>query len=55
MAIGGVGFGMRKLFAGTPDHGRRRNPKVALNAREAQMLAAARRGDVEAQLRLAAA
>lgn len=54
MTIWGVGFGIRRLFVGK-GNGQRRNLKVAVNAREAQMLAAARRGNVEAQTRLAAA
>src|SRR5208283_122096 len=54
MTIWGVGSGVRKLFA-RRGRGRRRSSKVAVNAREAQMLAAARRGNVEAQIRLATA
>ena len=54
MMIGGAGPGIRKLFGGG-DRGRGRNPKVGLNAREAKLLAAARRGSVEAQVQLAAA
>ena len=54
MAIWSVGFGLRKMFAGK-GKGQRRSAKVAVNAREARLLAAARRGEVEAQVRLATA
>jgi TPR repeat protein len=54
MIISSVGLGIRKLFGGK-DKRRGRNPKVAVNAKEAKLLAAARRGNVDAQIRLATA
>jgi hypothetical protein len=52
MGIWRVVFGIKRVFAGK-DRDTTRNTKLVLKGHHAQMLAAARKGSVEAQIQLA--